>query len=70
MIKVIDYYRRANYGTEHEYIVPGQGKEAACIQLLTGQKTINKMIRGQISLLTDNAIQFNEVVQPNFLNIK
>lgn len=70
MIKVIEFYRKNVYGNEQEYIVPGQAKESASISLLTGKKTINKLIRGQLELLTDNQIQFKEVVQPTWLGLR
>jgi hypothetical protein len=61
-LKVIKYYRRRNYGAEHEYVA--DRGDALILQRLTGQKTINGVIRELVRDLTGGLVGFEEVIAP------
>lgn len=61
--KIIPFYRKHVYGANLEYINnPGDAK---IVFQLTGQKTINKVIRELLRDLTGGYIQFEEVIGPS-----
>lgn len=60
--KIIQFYRRSIYGNNFEYIK--NPIDAAIITQLTGQKTIDVRIRELLRELTDDFIQFKEVIAP------
>ena len=63
MKKVIQYYRKDVFGNTLEYVV--DKGDAQIIQRLTGQKTINGVIRELIRDLTGSRVEFKEVIAPN-----
>lgn len=61
--KTIYFYRKNVYGANLEYINnPGDAK---IVFQLTGQKTINKVIRELLRDLTGGYIQWEEVIGPS-----
>lgn len=62
--KIIKYYRKSIYGTIHEMIHPDCAADAFDIKQLTNQKTINPLIRNSITRLSNDTIQFQEVIAP------
>ena len=60
--KTIQFYRKNVYGTSFEYI--HNPTEAQIISQLTGQKTINGVIRELLRDLTGGYIRFEEVIAP------
>jgi len=64
MNKLIKYYRISQYGVTREFIHPDNNGEKAIIRQLTGQKTINSVVRELIRNLTGGTIQFTEIIQP------
>lgn len=63
MKKVIQYYRKDVFGVVREYVV--DKGDAGIIQRLTGQKTINGVVRELIRDLSGGNIEFKEVIAPN-----
>ena len=63
-MKTIKFYSKSIYGKTHEFIHPDCVGADFDIRQLTNQKTINPLIRNTISRLTDNFIQFEEVLPP------
>ncbi len=61
-MKKIKYYRKSNYGQTMEYVLD-QG-DAKIISRLTGQKTINSIIRELIHDLTGGLVAFEETFAP------
>lgn len=61
-MKTIKYYRKNIWGLEKEYVV--DKGDAKIIQGLTGQKTINSMIRELLRDLTAGQIVWEEVLAP------
>jgi hypothetical protein len=57
--KVIQYIVRESYGNSLEYIA--NPADARLVELLTGRKTINSVIRELIRDLSGGRIQFEEV---------
>ncbi len=62
MKKVIQYYRKNVFGNTLEYVV--DKGDAQIIQRLTGQKTINSVVRELIRDLTGSRVEFQEVIAP------
>lgn len=63
--KQIKFYRVAQYGTVREFVHPDSSGDGQIIQRLTGQKTIDGVIRELIRDLTGGMIQFVETVMPS-----
>lgn len=61
-MKTIQYYKKSVYGNTLEYVI-NQG-DAKIISQLTGQKTINGVVRELIRDLSEGKIQFQEVLPP------
>jgi hypothetical protein len=64
MRKIIQFYRKIQYGIEREYIHPCCEGDAAIIRALTGKATIDGRIRELIRDLTAGAVSFQEVIAP------
>lgn len=56
--KIIKYFIRENYGTAREYIHPDNSGDAKILTQLTGQKTINPVIRELVRDLTGGQVTF------------
>jgi hypothetical protein len=63
--KIIKFYKKNVYGKTIEYIHPDNSFDGQLIQLLTNQIRINIDIRSAITQLSNNTIQFKEVIAPN-----
>lgn len=64
MKKVIKFYRKNCYGINREFIHPENNNESFILFKLTGQKTITPFTRSLIEKLTDNQVNFLEVIAP------
>ena len=62
--KIIQYYRKSNYGVTCEYVHPSCAGDAKIIQQLTGHRTITGAIRELIRDLTGGSVTFVEVIAP------
>ena len=62
-VKVIRYYRRNIYGTEHEYVAD-HGDAKVLAQLTGRTTTINGIIRELLRDLSGGRIQFQEILAP------
>lgn len=60
--KTIQYYRKNVYGVTKEYIA--NPADAAIVTQLTGQKTINSVVRELFRDLTGGQVEFVEVLAP------
>lgn len=58
MPKIIKYFIRENYGTVREYIHPDNAGDAKILAQLTGQKTVNPVIRELVRDLTGGQVTF------------
>ncbi len=63
-MKQIKYYRKVQYGTCREFIHPDCKADADIISRLTGQRTINGVVRELLRDLTASAVSFVEVLAP------
>lgn len=63
-MKLIRYYEKNQYGNLREFVHPDNASDAALIQRLTGQKTIDGSVRLVIEGLSDGSIQFEKVSAP------
>ena len=61
---VIKWYRKRNYGVEHEYIHPESAGDAGIISQLTGKNTITGVIRELVCDLTRGMVKWEEVLAP------
>lgn len=62
--KVIKFYSVKQYGNVREFVHPDHSAEAAIIAQLTGQKTINSVVRELIRDLTGSQVTFEQVLDP------
>jgi hypothetical protein len=62
--KIIKYYRKSNYGRTLEYVHPDCADDKLMIFHLTQKETINPFIRSTLEKLSNNSIQFQEVLAP------
>lgn len=60
--KVIQYYVKHNYGSPYEYVA--NPDDAELIRRLTGQKTINSVMRELIRDLSGGNVTFEKIHQP------
>lgn len=60
--KTIEYYRKSNYGTTHEYVL--RKGDADILQRLTGKKTIDGVTRELVRDLSGGHVTFLEVFAP------
>jgi len=63
-MKTIKYYTVSQYGNSREFVHPENSADASIIMQLTGQKTINSVIRELIRDLTGGLVTFQEVIAP------
>jgi len=61
---IIKYYRTVQYGQEREFVHPDSEGSGKIISQLTGQKSINGIIRELIRDLTAGFVSFQEVIAP------
>lgn len=57
-MKVIKYYIREQYGCAREFIHPDNAGDAKILSQLTGQKTVNSVIRELVRDLTGGQVTF------------
>jgi hypothetical protein len=62
MKKIIQFYRKQVYGNTLEYVLNDGDRQI--LQQLTGQKTINGVVRELIRDLSGGAVSFEEVIAP------
>lgn len=65
MSKTIKFYRVKQYGVWREYVHPDCAGDSVSIFRLTGQKTINSVVREALRDLFCGALQWQEVVAPS-----
>lgn len=60
--KIIKYFIREQYGTVREFIHPDNAGDAKILAQLTGQKTVNPVIRELVRDLTGGQVSFLQVL--------
>lgn len=61
-MKTIKYFIREQYGTVREFIHPDNAGDAKILAQLTGQKTVNPVIRELVRDLTGGQVSFQQVL--------
>ncbi len=64
MKKVIKYYSVSQYGNLREFVHPDNSPDAKILSQLTGQRTINSVVRELVRDLTGGMVSFEEVMAP------
>ena len=61
---IIKWYRTSQWGQVREFVHPESNADAAIIRQLTGQKTINGVVRELVRDLSRGYISWAEVMAP------
>lgn len=63
-MKTIKFYRTVQYGCIREFVHPDCKEDAERIERLTGKKTIDSVVRGNLVMLAGSGLEFVETVMP------